>query len=83
MAEALRAGDAVALPLPSPLPYGVVAMNPATVNRVKGRPEGQPVGVAVGDFGKIAAFLRVTRETLGLVEWLCVTRRLNVFVPRF
>jgi tRNA A37 threonylcarbamoyladenosine synthetase subunit TsaC/SUA5/YrdC len=79
--DVLRAGGAVVVPLPSPLPYGVVATSSAMVNQAKGRPEGQPVGLAVGDFDEVASFLGVTRENLRLIEWMCTTRQLNVFAP--
>jgi L-threonylcarbamoyladenylate synthase len=78
---ALRADEAVVLPLPSPLPYGVFGTSPAIANRAKGRPENQPTGIVVADVGGFAPHLAVSAETVPLVEWLCVTAQLNVFVP--
>jgi tRNA A37 threonylcarbamoyladenosine synthetase subunit TsaC/SUA5/YrdC len=78
---ALRAGEAVVLPLPSPLPYGVFGTSPAVVNRAKGRPENQPAGIVVADFGDFAPYLAVTADTVTMIEWLCVTAQLNVFAP--
>lgn len=78
---ALRAGEAVILPLPSPLPYGVFGTSPAIANRAKGRPENQPTGIVVSDFGGIASYLAVTAETAAMIEWLCVTAQVNVFAP--
>lgn len=78
---ALRNGEAVALPLPSPLPYGVFGTRVDTVNRAKGRPGGQPAGIIVDDFGPALPHFAVAPEVAQMVPWLCVVRQLNVFVP--
>jgi L-threonylcarbamoyladenylate synthase len=78
---ALRAGDAVVLPPPSPLPYGVTATSVAAVNRAKGRPEGQAAGIAVDDFDEVAPFLAVNRDIMRMIAWMCTAEQLNVFAP--
>jgi L-threonylcarbamoyladenylate synthase len=47
--RALAAGRPVVLPNPTPLAYIVVATNPREVNRVKGRPLDQNVGITLHD----------------------------------
>ena len=79
--EELRAGRAIVVPLPSPLPYGVVATGQAAVNRAKHRPEDQPVGMVVAEFAGVAPHLALDRAAATLTAWLCTEQRLNVFVP--
>ena len=79
--EELRAGRAIVVPFPSPLPYGVAATSQAAVNRAKGRPEDQPAGMVVADFAGVAPYLALDRAAAALTAWLCTDQRLNVFVP--
>lgn len=78
---ALRGGAGVVVPFPTPLPYGIAGTSVAAVNRAKHRPAEQPAGMIVRDFTDVAPFLAVRPDTVGLVTWLCVDQRLNVFVP--
>ncbi|WP_212913874.1 Sua5/YciO/YrdC/YwlC family protein [Streptomyces sp. TS71-3] len=78
---ALHAGDAVAVPLPSPLPYAVVAADVGAVNRAKGRPADQPLGLVTRGMEDIAPHLAMGPEHIATVVRLCTEERLNVFAP--
>jgi tRNA A37 threonylcarbamoyladenosine synthetase subunit TsaC/SUA5/YrdC len=45
--EVLRGGGAVVVTNPSPMTYGVVARDARAINRLKGRPVDQPVGISI------------------------------------
>jgi hypothetical protein len=45
IAAALRHGQAVLIPFPSPLPYVVAAADASAVNQAKKRPRNQPCGI--------------------------------------
>ena len=77
----LRAGRAVAVPLPTPLPYVLAATGQAAVNVAKGRPADQPVGMVVADVPAVAPHLALDWPAAALTAWLCTDQRLNVFVP--
>lgn len=77
----LRRGDAVGLPMPSPLPYAVVAADAETVNVTKGRSPGRPVGMAVADLGLVAPFVDLDEETLAHAAHLSGVELFNVMLP--
>lgn len=78
--DTLRSGDAVVVPFPTPLPYGVAATTPEAVNRAKRRPEGQPTGIAVADFAAVVPHLDLDDAAARLAGWLCTDQHINIFV---
>lgn len=80
-ASALRAGEAVVLPFPTPLPYVVAATEPSTVNAAKGRPHDQPCGILVGAAGDVTPHLDLDAPTAALALWIALVERANLFVP--
>ncbi len=78
---ALRAGAAVLLPLPSPLPYAVAATSAAVVNTTKGRPAQQPAGCLVPTLDDVRGCLDLTDDAFALAGWLADAERLTLFLP--
>lgn len=81
VAEALRRGEPAVVPLPSPLPYVVVARDPQTVNGAKGRPLDQAVGVGVADLRVVSDALALGEPDLRFVDWLLTSEQASVLVP--
>ena len=78
----LRADQAIVLPFPSPLPYAAVAAVPGAVNRLKGRPENQPLGVLVSpDDTEWAADIDLPPLTLARVIRIGVQHNVNMMLP--
>jgi L-threonylcarbamoyladenylate synthase len=78
---ALRSGEPVILPPPSPITYGVAGTDPVRVNTAKGRPTGQPTAIGLTELDQIAGFLDANPGTLELIDWLVFYARLTVLVP--
>ncbi|GEL24065.1 hypothetical protein PSU4_30190 [Pseudonocardia sulfidoxydans NBRC 16205] len=81
--RALARGQAVVVPNPSPMTYGLVATDPAAVNAAKGRPVEQPVAVSLHDHAewhRVTPGLDLPRELLPRILAL-LDRRLSLLVP--
>ncbi|MGF7236925.1 MAG: Sua5/YciO/YrdC/YwlC family protein [Frankia sp.] len=79
--DAMRAGDAVLLPMCSPLPYVVAGCTQAAVNSAKGRPPGQPVALWVNGVDQLAPLLELDADRLTLLAWLMARELVTVLVP--
>lgn len=79
--RALAGGEAVVLPMPTPLPYVVAGPEPASVNVAKGRPADQPTGLAVADFALVERWLALDPASIDLARRLTDDLLLNLFVP--
>ena len=79
-ARRLERGEAVALPLPSPLAYCVMATTPAAMNEVKGRPHNQAVASWIPDATAILAEVSLDERDAALLPWLLHTEGLTVLV---
>lgn len=80
-AAALRDGDAVVVPFPSPLPYVVAATEKPTVNRAKRRPADQPCGILVSTANDVAPHLDLDPATVELCMSIAQIEQANLFVP--
>ncbi|MFD7154096.1 META domain-containing protein [Kribbella sp. NPDC059898] len=81
--EALREGLAVVVANPSPLTYGVIARDARVVNRLKGRPAGQPVGVSVhteASHDRLFRCLDLRTDSLAMVDF-ALAERITVLAP--
>jgi L-threonylcarbamoyladenylate synthase len=81
MIAALRSGEPVILPPPSPITYGVAGTDPARVNIAKARPADQPTAIGLTELDQIATFLDADPGTFELIDWLVFHARLTVLVP--
>lgn len=63
------------LPAPTPLPYAVVGTEPGAVNRAKGRPADQPIGVDLRDLDVAADQLELSPAARALARWLLESER--------
>lgn len=77
----LDAGEAVVLPLPSPLPYAVVGRSIQSVNAAKGRAADQPCGVAVARFASVMPDLGLAPADVAFARWLMSDRLINLLLP--
>jgi L-threonylcarbamoyladenylate synthase len=86
LAAACRArasGQAVVVPNPSPMTYGLVATSASAVNAVKRRPVDQPVAVSLHDaveWQRVTPALDLPGELLPRLRML-LCRRLSLLVP--
>lgn len=83
-AAALRRGEAVVLPNPAPLTFVVAATDARTVNRAKGRPEGQAVALWVHDPATFAALddtLDLDSDLRAATRLLLTEQRVTLLVP--
>lgn len=81
--RALASGQAVVVPNPSPMTYGLVATSASAVNAVKGRPVDQPVAVSLHDaveWQRVMPALDLPGELLPRLRML-LCRRLSLLVP--
>lgn len=79
----LAAGNAVVVPNPAPLSYGIVATTAPAVNRLKRRPSGQNVAVSMHDrtqWHQVKPGIDLPPAALDAVGFL-LERRLSVLVP--
>ena len=79
-ARRLERGEAVALPLPSPLAYCLMATTPAAINDAKGRPRDQAVASWVPDATAILSDLSLDDRDAALLPWLLHTEGLTVLI---
>ncbi len=79
--SAVRDGDPVVIPFPTPLPYVVAGATAAVVNGAKGRPADQPCGVLLPVMGGIAEFLDLDDGALRLATWIAEVERANLLLP--
>ncbi|KYF73097.1 hypothetical protein BE15_18140 [Sorangium cellulosum] len=80
--EALDRGEAVVLPMPSPLAYVVAAKTAAAVNRAKGQPDGQLVAAWEPRFDRIAPHLALDEAERRRLGWLLSVERVTALVPQ-
>jgi tRNA A37 threonylcarbamoyladenosine synthetase subunit TsaC/SUA5/YrdC len=81
--EVLRGGGAVVVTSPSPMTYGVVARNARAINRLKGRPVDQPVGISVhteAAHDQLFRYLDVGTDTLAAIDF-ALAERISVLTP--
>ncbi|MDN5914350.1 MAG: Sua5/YciO/YrdC/YwlC family protein [Pseudonocardia sp.] len=81
--RALARGQAVIVPNPSPMTYGLVATSASAVNAVKGRPLDQPVAVSLHDqaeWQRVAPALDLPGELQPMIAAL-LRERLSLLVP--
>ncbi|MFD3400190.1 hypothetical protein ACFWUU_05935 [Kribbella sp. NPDC058693] len=81
--EVLRGGGAVVVTNPSPMTYGVVARDARALNRLKGRPADQPVGVSVHSqaaHDQLFRFLDLPTDALAAVDF-ALAERITVLAP--
>ncbi|MDN5913988.1 MAG: Sua5/YciO/YrdC/YwlC family protein [Pseudonocardia sp.] len=81
--RALARGQAVIVPNPSPMTYGLVATSASAVNTVKGRPIDQAVAVSLHDQGewrRVTPALDLPDELLPMIDAL-LRERLSLLVP--
>jgi tRNA A37 threonylcarbamoyladenosine synthetase subunit TsaC/SUA5/YrdC len=81
VATALRRGEAVLVPFPSPLPYAVAATTAAAVNEAKGRPPDQPCGILLASADDVLPHVDLDRATADLARWLGEIEQANLFLP--
>lgn len=78
----LQTSQAIVLPFPSPLPYAVVAAVPDAVNRLKGRPDDQSLGILVSpDDAQWTADVDLPPLALSRVIRIGAQTNLNMMVP--
>ncbi|MFI5695498.1 META domain-containing protein [Kribbella sp. NPDC051586] len=81
--EAMRAGGAVVVTNPSPMTYGVVARDARAINRLKGRPVDQPVGISIhGETAhdQLFRYLDVGTDTRAAIDF-ALAERITVLAP--
>jgi hypothetical protein len=78
---ALRAGDPVIIPMASPLPYALTALDGADINVAKRRPPEQPCGLLIRHFDDVAPHLDLDPTTVQVAGWIALAERANVFAP--
>jgi hypothetical protein len=81
--EVLRGGGAVVVTNPSPMTYGVVARDARAVNRLKGRPVDQPVGISVHSAAahdQLFRYLDLRTDTLAAIDF-ALAERIYVLAP--
>ncbi|HET6738695.1 MAG TPA: META domain-containing protein [Kribbella sp.] len=81
--EALREGLAVVVANPSPMTYGVIARDAGAVNRLKGRPVDQPVGISVhteAAHDQLFQCLDLRSDGLAMVDF-ALAERITVLAP--
>lgn len=81
--EVLRGGGVVVVTRPSPLAYGVVARAARAVNRLKGRPVDEPVGISVHSAAahdQLFRYLDLPTDTLAAVDF-ALAERISVLAP--
>jgi heat shock protein HslJ/tRNA A37 threonylcarbamoyladenosine synthetase subunit TsaC/SUA5/YrdC len=81
--EVLRGGGAVVVTNPSPMTYGVVARDARAINRLKGRPVDQPVGISVhaeAAHDQLFRYLDVGTDTLAAIDF-ALAERITVLAP--
>lgn len=81
--RALARGQAIIVPNPSPMTYGLVASSASAVNAAKGRQPHQPVAVSLHDkteWQRVTPALDLPRELLPMIVAL-LRERLSLLVP--
>jgi len=81
LTAALRSGEPVILPPPSPITYGVAGTDPARVNTAKRRPASQPTGIGLTTLDPVAGFLDADADALKFIDWLVFHAMLAVLAP--
>jgi L-threonylcarbamoyladenylate synthase len=77
----LDRGEAIAIPLPSPLAYCVIATTPQAINRAKGRPQNQEVASWTSDANTILDQLELDPNEAKLLPWMLHTEGLTAVIP--
>jgi tRNA A37 threonylcarbamoyladenosine synthetase subunit TsaC/SUA5/YrdC len=80
IAAALRHGEAVLIPFPSPLPYVLAATDASAVNQATGRPRNQPCGI-LSTAENVAPALDLDPEAIELGIWIAQVEQANLLVP--
>jgi tRNA A37 threonylcarbamoyladenosine synthetase subunit TsaC/SUA5/YrdC len=79
----LDRGEAIVVPMPSPLAYCVVATTPEAINEAKGRPHNQEVASWTLDTNQILDHVEVDPREARLLPWLLHDEGLTVLLsPR-
>jgi len=82
IAAALRSGDPVVIPFPTPLPYAVAATAATTVNEAKGRPRGQFAGALLDRHDRgWTRHINLAPESLDLALWVGEVDMANLLLP--
>mmetsp|Transcript_19491 Transcript_19491/g.28890 ORF Transcript_19491/g.28890 Transcript_19491/m.28890 type:complete len:317 (-) Transcript_19491:153-1103(-) len=77
----LNSGQPILLPMPSPLPYIVVARDRETVNGVKGRPAETSLCKLIGSFDQIEDFVALDEKGRDAAKRHLTDERMTVLVP--
>jgi heat shock protein HslJ/tRNA A37 threonylcarbamoyladenosine synthetase subunit TsaC/SUA5/YrdC len=81
--EVLRGGGAVVVTNPGPMTYGVLARDARAINRLKGRPVDQPVGISIhaeAAHDQLFRYLDVGTDTRAAIDF-ALAERITVLAP--